>query len=160
MYTSCLVLEWREFRYFKVKIEESEKAGKHSESKSGHQLVLCHSVCVTYYILPQYIEWLLGVRLRHFCTTCAVHVEDCGGWWLSCQWQRLNVTTNEYKHMFYWALITAMDKMEAGSIQFCTSMPLHYLWHVVSFSYFRPKSGFCLLLKIMCMYKYVESKGH
>ena len=22
-------------------------------------------------------------NLRHFSTTCAVHIEDCGGWWLS-----------------------------------------------------------------------------
>ena len=28
-------------------------------------------------------EWLPGVQLRHFSPTCAVHVEDCGGWWLS-----------------------------------------------------------------------------
>ena len=26
---------------------------------------------------------LLDVRLRHFSPTCAVHIEDCGGWWLS-----------------------------------------------------------------------------
>ena len=26
---------------------------------------------------------LLGVRLRHFSTTCAVYIEDCEGWWLS-----------------------------------------------------------------------------
>ena len=28
-------------------------------------------------------EWLPGVRLRHFSPTCAVHIEDCEGWWLS-----------------------------------------------------------------------------
>ena len=28
-------------------------------------------------------ECLPGVRLRHFSTTCAVHIEDCEGWWLS-----------------------------------------------------------------------------
>ena len=28
-------------------------------------------------------EWLAGVRLRHFSTTCAVYIEDCEGWWLS-----------------------------------------------------------------------------
>ena len=28
-------------------------------------------------------EWLPGMRLRHFSTTCAVRVENCGGWWLS-----------------------------------------------------------------------------
>ena len=25
-------------------------------------------------------EWLPGVRLRHFSTTCAVYIEDCEGW--------------------------------------------------------------------------------
>ena len=33
-------------------------------------------------LLP-HIEWLPGVQLRHFSPTCAVHIEDCGGWWLS-----------------------------------------------------------------------------
>ena len=28
-------------------------------------------------------EWLPGVQLRYFSSTCAVHIEDCGGWWLS-----------------------------------------------------------------------------
>ena len=28
-------------------------------------------------------EWLTGVQLRHFRTTCAVHIENCEGWWLS-----------------------------------------------------------------------------
>ena len=34
-------------------------------------------------VLTAHAEWLLGVRLRHFSTTCAVHIEDCEGWWLS-----------------------------------------------------------------------------
>ena len=34
-------------------------------------------------VLMAHTEWLLGVQLRHFSTTCAVHIEDCGGWWLS-----------------------------------------------------------------------------
>ena len=28
-------------------------------------------------------EWLPGVSLGHFSTTCAVHIEHCEGWWLS-----------------------------------------------------------------------------
>ena len=28
-------------------------------------------------------EWLLGVQLRHFSLTCAVHIEDCGDCWKS-----------------------------------------------------------------------------
>ena len=28
-------------------------------------------------------EWVPGVQLRHFSTTCAVHIEDYEGWWLS-----------------------------------------------------------------------------
>ena len=28
-------------------------------------------------------QWVSGVRLRHFSTTCAVQIEDCEGWWLS-----------------------------------------------------------------------------
>ena len=34
-------------------------------------------------VLTAHTEWLLGVRPRHFNTTCAVHIEDCEGWWLS-----------------------------------------------------------------------------
>ena len=36
-------------------------------------------------VLTAHTEWLPGVRLRHSCisTTCAVHIEDCEGWWLS-----------------------------------------------------------------------------
>ena len=37
----------------------------------------------TGYIHQTKTEWLLGVQLRHFSTTCAVHIEDCEGWWLS-----------------------------------------------------------------------------
>ena len=34
-------------------------------------------------VLMAYTEWLPGVWLRHFSTTCAVHIENCGGLWLS-----------------------------------------------------------------------------
>ena len=34
-------------------------------------------------VLTAHTEWLPGVRLRHFSTTCAVYTEGCGGWWLS-----------------------------------------------------------------------------
>ena len=35
-------------------------------------------------VLMVHTEWLPSVRLRHFSPTCAVlHIEDCGGWWLS-----------------------------------------------------------------------------
>ena len=44
---------------YEAKIEESEK-GWQSQS-----------------------QWLPGVQLRHFSPTCAVHIEDCEGWWLS-----------------------------------------------------------------------------
>ena len=34
-------------------------------------------------VLTAHTEWLPGVQLRHFSPTCAVHIEDCEGWWLS-----------------------------------------------------------------------------
>ena len=34
-------------------------------------------------VLMAHTEWLPGVWLRHFCTTLALHIEDCEGWWLS-----------------------------------------------------------------------------
>ena len=34
-------------------------------------------------VLTAHAGWLPGVQLRHFSTTCAVHIEDCEGWWLS-----------------------------------------------------------------------------
>ena len=34
-------------------------------------------------LLMAQTEWLPGVWLRHFSTTCAVYREDCEGWWLS-----------------------------------------------------------------------------
>ena len=34
-------------------------------------------------LILSHAEWLPGVRLRHFSTTCAVYIEDCEGWWLS-----------------------------------------------------------------------------
>ena len=34
-------------------------------------------------VLMAHTEWLPGVWLRHFCTTLAVYIEDCEGWWLS-----------------------------------------------------------------------------
>ena len=34
-------------------------------------------------VLMAHAEWLPGVWLRHFSTICAVHIEDCEGWWLS-----------------------------------------------------------------------------
>ena len=30
-----------------------------------------------------HMQWLPGVQLKHFSTTCVVHIEDCEGWWLS-----------------------------------------------------------------------------
>ena len=38
-----------------------------------------HSVCD----INSTQKWLPSVWLRHFSPTCAVHTEDCGGWWLS-----------------------------------------------------------------------------
>ena len=35
------------------------------------------------WVLMTHTEWLQGVWLRHFSTTCAVHIEDCDSWWLS-----------------------------------------------------------------------------
>ena len=32
-------------------------------------------------VLTAHAEWLSGVQLRH--SVCAVHIEVCGGWWLS-----------------------------------------------------------------------------
>ena len=33
-------------------------------------------------VLTAHTEWLPGVRLKHsVATTCAVHIEDCEGWW-------------------------------------------------------------------------------
>ena len=34
-------------------------------------------------VLTPRTEWLPVVQLRHFSLTCAVYIEDCGGWWLS-----------------------------------------------------------------------------
>ena len=34
-------------------------------------------------VLDAHTEWLPGVRLRHYSTTCAVHIQNCVGWWLS-----------------------------------------------------------------------------
>ena len=56
------MLEINEFRCYEVKIEESEKAGSRQESNPGHLWVECSEA---------------------FSTTCAVHIEDCEGWWLS-----------------------------------------------------------------------------
>ena len=89
-----------EFRYYKAKIEESEKAGSHQESNPGH-LWLEPPV-------PTWGKMLWAFRVRKplskrffpdrenfygrpparcvteaFSTICAVHIEDCGGWWLS-----------------------------------------------------------------------------
>ena len=34
-------------------------------------------------VLTAHTEWLPGVQLRHCNPTCAVHIEECEGWWLS-----------------------------------------------------------------------------
>ena len=34
-------------------------------------------------VLTAHTEWLPGVQLRHFSPSCAVHIEDYEGWWLS-----------------------------------------------------------------------------
>ena len=34
-------------------------------------------------LILSHAEWLPGVRLRHFSTTCAVYIEGCEDWWLS-----------------------------------------------------------------------------
>ena len=47
--------------------------------KNRRELIRFWSKLIISYIS----EWLLGVWLRHFSTTCAVHIEDCEGWWLS-----------------------------------------------------------------------------
>ena len=52
---SCLKLEINEFGCYEAKIEESEK---------------------TYRVAAR-------CATEAFSTTCAVHIEDCEGWWLS-----------------------------------------------------------------------------
>ena len=74
---SCLKLEINELACYEAKKEESEKAGNHRESNPGHLWLTPNRV------LTAHTEWLSGVRLRHFSTTCAVYIEDCEGWWLS-----------------------------------------------------------------------------
>ena len=43
------------------------------------------SFCHTLKTIPTMVhtKWLPGVWLRHFSPACAVHIEDCEGWWLS-----------------------------------------------------------------------------
>ena len=42
------------------------------------------TICIaTVCIATVCTEQLPGVQLRYFSTTCAVHMEDCDGWWLS-----------------------------------------------------------------------------
>ena len=47
-----------------------------------------------------------GVWLRHFSTTCTVHIEDCDGWWyvVVAQWQNTGCTSQVY---LVWFLLTA-----------------------------------------------------
>ena len=42
-----------------------------------------HSALTPNGVLTAHTEWLLGVRLGHFSTTCALFIEDCEGRWLS-----------------------------------------------------------------------------
>ena len=59
----------KEFRCCEVKIEESEKAGSRWESNPDTSGLSCQcsARCAT----------------EAFSPTCAVHIEDCEGWWLS-----------------------------------------------------------------------------
>ena len=47
------------------------------------------TLCLRYFYQPHKatcvtpVIRLLGVRLRHFSTACAVYIEDCESWWLS-----------------------------------------------------------------------------
>ena len=65
----------QKFRCYEAKIEESEKAGSRRESNPGH--LACAASALPLHELRQVLQ------LRHFSPTCAVHIEDCGGWWLS-----------------------------------------------------------------------------
>ena len=79
----------QKFRCYEAKIEESEKAGSRRESNPGHL------ACNTWQPPSMYRQnstpnGVLTVhtgcqvlQLRHSSPTCAVHIEDCGGWWLS-----------------------------------------------------------------------------
>ena len=73
-------------------------------------------------VLMAHAEWLPGVQLRHSVTTCAVHIEDCGGWWLSgCRgsmaeywwlksevsWVRLLVTAGLFTFLYFLLIITS-----------------------------------------------------
>ena len=92
---SCLTLEINEFRCYEAKIEESGKAGSRRELNPGHLLLeppvsaLPLSKPLSMHVMKR-IFWSTPNRvlMAHtewlpFSTTCAVHVEDCEGWWLS-----------------------------------------------------------------------------
>ena len=95
---SCLTLEINEFRYYEVKIEESEKAGSRQESNPGYLWleppVLCHWATTTWRPLTPTILYLYCTGgTIHFCT-CSTDrglwglvVSGCHGlvaeyWWL------------------------------------------------------------------------------
>ena len=69
------------FRYYEAKIEESKKPAVIRKPLSMSSLLMERIFQST--PLTAHAEWLPGVQLRHFSPTCAVHIEDCGGWWLS-----------------------------------------------------------------------------
>ena len=54
----------------------------HSQALLGfsHMLIM---ISTQYVLSTVQTKWLPSVRLRHFSPTCAVHIEDCEGWWLS-----------------------------------------------------------------------------
>ena len=141
---SCLMLEIKEFRCYEAKIEESEKAGSHRESNPGQPLSM-------YWVAARCVT-------EAFCTTCAVHIEDCEGWWLSgCRgsvaehwllkpevsWVRLQVAaglfTFLYFHLITSKFLYADSTLRGFGVLFyvnhllvtgeCTEK--HYLWKLI-----------------------------
>ena len=81
-------------------IEESESAGSRWELNTGPlgcpagALSLSYDNQTTTGLHNPLYAWC--VQLRHFSTTCAVHIEDCEGWCLSgccAQWQNTGCTS-------------------------------------------------------------------
>ena len=58
--------------------------GTNADYMSLRYRLFCYSCMRTSNgVLTAHAGWLSGVQLRHFSPTCAVHIEACGGCWLS-----------------------------------------------------------------------------
>ena len=114
-------------------------------------------------VLTAHTEWLPGVQLRHFSPICAVHIEDCEGWWLTivvAQWQSISCTSQLSWVRFpataglftflYFCLITSKF-LFFFYLHFYILLSLHAFWHTTFWSLRSYEPLFCTLgIKCYC----------